>query len=303
MTRHCPPATDPRSGIRPGGRAAPLIYCPAAVGVAGWREEVRKAGFRVDSSMFFFLYSSEKKWRRGGESKGQDVLWRKRRKNEGGKGNARKGGEWQWVSKTETLQPPTRARVEGGGWVGQRSLKVTGAGAVDGIDRTIWREESRCGFQSRRHEREIIPSSTPHHRTACRCRTHFYSPVRLWGRGGAEPKRRPFLPKGLFDSPFSSSAAPSQVPPLHSADRDRWSPIPNRTEMHRWVSLVGKCRLPPPPRLRPATLPACCWGGGWGGWLVGGWLFCGENQLIWNVQHWDLGGLDLNGPRRPGLIV
>lgn len=227
VTRRCPPATDPRSGIRPGGRAAPLIYCPAAVGVAGRREEVRKAGFRVDSSMLFFCTGKKKSGGGGVKAKDKMFFGEKEEKNKGGKGNARKGGEWQWVNKTETLPPPPTER----GWrVGECSLKVTGAGAVDGIDRTIWREERRCGFQSRRHEREIIPSSTPQ-----RCRTHFYSPVRLWGeeRGGAEPKGRSFLPKGLFDSPFSSSAAPSQVPPLHSADRDRWSPIPNRTETHR----------------------------------------------------------------------
>lgn len=195
----------------------------------------------------------------------------KEEKNEGGKGNARKGGEWQWVSKTETLPPSDRARVEGGGWVGQRSLKVTGAGAVDGIDRTIWREESRCGFQSRRHEREIIPSSTPHHRTACRCRTHFYSPVRLWGRGGAEPKRRTFLPKGLFDSPFSSSAAPSQVPPLHSADRDRWESDPKSDRDAQIGGAGGKmqthvCATPPPPSPRH---PACVLLGRRVGGLVG----------------------------------
>lgn len=81
-----------------------------------------------------------------------------------------------------------RAGVEGGGWAKERSLKVTGAGAVDGIDRTIWREESRCGFQSRRLEREIIPLHPPSPcRTARRWRTHFYSPVRLWwGEEGAE---------------------------------------------------------------------------------------------------------------------
>lgn len=190
--------------------------------------------------------------------------------------------------------------------MGQRSLKVTGAGAVDGIDRTIWREESRCGFQSRRHEREIIPSSAPHHRTACRCRTHFYSPVRLWGRGGAEPKRRTFLPKGLFDSPFSSSVAPSQVPPLHSADRYRWESDPKSDREAQIGGAGGKMQThvcAPPPLLPPPCLRAVGEAGGGGGWLVGGWLFCGENQLIWNVQHWDLGGLDLNGPRRPGLIV
>lgn len=55
----------------------------------------------------------------------------------------------------------------------------------------------------------------------------------------------------------------------------------------------------------PTTYRACVLLGGrvWmgcGGWC---WPFCGENQLIWNVQRWDLGGFGLNGPPRPGLIV
>lgn len=69
---------------------------------------------------------------------------------------------------------------------------MTGAAAVDGIDHAIWREESRCGFQSRRQEREIIPTAA-----ACSRRTYFYSPLRLSGRAGAEPEGRSFLPKEL----------------------------------------------------------------------------------------------------------
>lgn len=151
--------------------------------MAGWREEVRKAGFRVSSSTVFFvrLEKSGGGSVGGGESKGQDVLWRKVKRNK--VGNEMLGKE---VNGNVLLcpSPSHRSRVgerrEGVG-DGRRSAVLTGAAAVDGIDHTIWREESRCGFQSRRHEREIIPA-------ACSRRTYFYSPVRLWGegRGGAE---------------------------------------------------------------------------------------------------------------------
>lgn len=64
---------------------------------------------------------------------------------------------------------------------------------------------------------------------------------------------------------------------------------------------MGKCRLTfvaPPLSTSTSTVPVQsgreCGGGGGVGRL---WLFCGENQLIWNAQRWDLGGLDLNGPR------
>lgn len=77
--------------------------------MAGRREEVRKAGFRVDSSMFFFCTAKKKSGGgAGGGVKAKDKMFfgEKEVKNVGGKGNARKGGEWQWVSKTETLPAP-----------------------------------------------------------------------------------------------------------------------------------------------------------------------------------------------------
>lgn len=146
--------------------------------------------------------------------------------------------------------------------MGERSLKVTGAGAVDGIDRTIWREESRCGFQSRRHEREMIPSSTPHHRTARHCRTHFYSPVRLWGRegrslrGGASTLKDSLTPH--FPPPLLHPRFPLCALRIRN-DEVRSQIGPRRTDRWRWWENADS-RLCPP----PATVH-CMLLGRWGG--------------------------------------